>query len=153
MISGYKDSFYTDGIITIPAGFFPTRSCCKHVLVNDERLATVILKAPAAEYTFTTGTLDGSPSALPALTAIKEHDRQYKTEYYRTLFCFLRNERRHRPTAEELFIHRNTLFQRLERLQALWPLDLDDNEERFYLLFSFYQDQYAKPAHIQEESG
>ena len=89
----------------------------------------------------------------PALAAIKEHDRQYKTEYYRTLFCFLRNERRHRPAAEELFIHRNTLFQRLERIQALWPLDLDDTEERFDLRLSFYQDQYAKPARPQGEGG
>ena len=79
----------------------------------------------------------------PALAAIKAHDRQHKTEYYQTLLCFLKNERHHRHTAEELFIHRNTLFQRLEKIQELWPLDLDDNEERFYLLFSFYQDSYG----------
>lgn len=80
----------------------------------------------------------------PALAAIKAHDLAHKTDYGRTLFCFLKNERRHQQTAEELFIHRNTLFLRLEKIQELWPLDLSDGEERFYLLFSFYQDHYSQ---------
>lgn len=314
----YKDSFYNTGIIVIPAGFFPTKSYCKQIFVNEERLATLIVKAP--EKDFTTGalqllelfaplvrewiqsnqknahafrltsnfthTLDGSPGSLsallrqlslfgwkddcrkqvfvicspsgqicfdvrliqrlaneslgiyaviyqgnlvilcnldimehtnfiqslcrlmaensysgaisfcftgleqlaksyrqtltalehspqaagkiyrcqdvamrmvgkivdeyttasllhPALSAIRAHDQKFKTNYYDTLFSFLRNERRHQQTAEELFIHRNTLFLRLEKIQELWPLNLNDTEERFYLLFSFYQDQYA----------
>jgi len=81
----------------------------------------------------------------PALSALKAHDRAHKTDYCQTLFCFLKNERRHQQTAEELFIHRNTLFLRLEKIQELWPLDLNDAEERFYLLFSFYQDRYSTP--------
>lgn len=314
----YKDSFYTTGIIAIPAGFFPTKSYCKHLFVNEDRLGTVILKSPGGDQTqgtlylfrlfaalveawiqsnaenafsfrlasYSARTLEGSPGTLPvllrqfslygwddecrkqvfvvcatsgqlrfdmqlnrslsdenlgvymipyqeklvvlcnldmvdqadfarrlcalmeqrgyygassfcftdldqflvsyqqaltalehspraigrlyrcqdvamrmvaqiveeytsasllhpALAAIKAHDQQYKTEYYQTLLCFLKNERRHRQTAEELFIHRNTLFLRLEKIQELWPLDLDDTEERFYLLFSFYQEQYG----------
>ena len=80
----------------------------------------------------------------PALSAIKAHDLAHKTDYCRTLHCFLKNERRHQQTAEELFIHRNTLFLRLEKIQELWPIDLNDPEERFYLLFSFYQIQYSE---------
>lgn len=80
----------------------------------------------------------------PTLFAIKDHDKRFKTDYYQTLFCYLKNERRHQQTAEELFIHRNTLFLRLEKIQELWPLDLDSAEERFYLLYSFYQDQYTE---------
>ncbi len=317
----YKDTFFNSGIITIPAGFFPTKSYCKHIFVNEERLGTVILKAPEKDFTpgtlyllklfaslvqewsqfnaenassfrlasYFVRTLDGSPDTLPillrqlslfgweadcrkqifvvhapsgrirfdmplnrkltdeslgvyiipyrgnlvilcnldmvdqtsfaarlsevmgehgycgassfyftdmeqflksyhqaltalehspqdagrlyrcqdvtmrmitrivdeytsatllhpALASIKAYDQQHKTEYYRTLLCFLKNERHHRLTAEELFIHRNTLFLRLEKIHELCPLDLDDAEERFYLLFSFYQDQYAGEA-------
>ena len=80
----------------------------------------------------------------PAIPAIKAYDAAHKTDYCRTLHCFLKNERRHQQTAEELFIHRNTLFLRLEKIQELWPLDLNDAEERFYLLFSFYQELYAE---------
>ena len=79
----------------------------------------------------------------PALAAIKAHDLAHNTDYCQTLFCFLKNERRHQQTADELFIHRNTLFLRLEKIQELWPLDLSDAEERFYLLFSFYQEHYS----------
>ena len=79
----------------------------------------------------------------PAVPAIRAYDAAHKTDYCRTLHCFLKNERRHQQTAEELFIHRNTLFLRLEKIQELWPLDLTDAEERFYLLFSFYQDFYT----------
>ena len=80
----------------------------------------------------------GSATLLhPALTAMKEYDQAHKTEYCRTLFCYLKNESRHQQTAEELFIHRNTLSQRMEKIQELWPLDLNDPEERFYLLFFF----------------
>lgn len=80
----------------------------------------------------------------PAIPALKAHDAAHKTDYCRTLHCFLKNERRHQQTAQELFIHRNTLFLRLEKIQELWPLNLSDAEERFYLLFSFYQESYAE---------
>lgn len=314
----YKDTFYTKGLMTIPPGFFPTKSYCIHILVNEERLGTVILKAPHGDHTKGTlhllemfaslvqtwiqsdegnaldfrltsnfaYALEGKPGALsalrrqlslfewdtdckkqlfvvtaskgrvpfdirvswklakenlgifallyqgklvflcnldmlsyedlaqslcsilkenncygassipftqldqlftayqqvltaaehspqqpgmlyrcqdaamrmitnivdkaistalihPALAALKAHDLAHKTDYCQTLFCFLKNERRHQQTAEELFIHRNTLFLRLEKIQELWPLDLSDAEERFYLLFSFYQDRYS----------
>ena len=317
----YKDTFYTKGIMTIPAGFFPTKSYCIHILVNEERLGTVILKAPHGDHTkgtlhllelFTSlvqtwiqsdeenaldfrltsnfayaleekagalsalrrqlslfewatdskkqlfvvttpkgrvpfdirvsrklarenlgifaliyqgklvflcnldmlnyeeliqnlctimkenncfgaasipftqldqlvtsyhqvlTTVEHSPQAPgslyrcqdaamrmianivdksistalihPALTAIRAHDLAHHTDYCRTLHCFLKNERRHQQTADELFIHRNTLFLRLEKIQELWPIDLNDPEERFYLLFSFYQTQYSGKA-------
>ncbi|MCC8120816.1 MAG: helix-turn-helix domain-containing protein [Oscillospiraceae bacterium] len=77
----------------------------------------------------------------PALAFFKEYDATHGTELYPTLFSYLRNERRSQQTAQELFIHRNTLSLRLEKLQALYPLDLDDADERFYLLFSFSLDQ------------
>ncbi len=95
-----------------------------------------IVAKVVAEYT-------SSALLHPAVAAIKAYDRQHHTDYHQTLFCFLQNERRHSQTAQALFIHRNTLFLRLEKIQELWPLNWEDNEERFYLLFSFYQDRYA----------
>jgi len=78
----------------------------------------------------------------PVLEQIISYDRSHKTKYYETLFCFLRNERSHQLASKELFIHRNTLFLRLEKIQSLWQLDLDDPDERFYLLYSFFQQEY-----------
>ncbi|MCU6762613.1 carbohydrate diacid transcriptional activator CdaR [uncultured Roseburia sp.] len=77
---------------------------------------------------------------VPAL--IRSYDKTYHTAFYDTLFCFLKNERNHQKTASELYIHRNTLFMRLSKIQTLWQLNLEDAQERFYLLYSFYHTLY-----------
>lgn len=78
----------------------------------------------------------------PVLQEMEDYDAERKTSYYETLFCFLKNERNHQKTAETLFIHRNTLFLRLSKINSLWELNLEDAEERFYLLYSFYERTY-----------
>lgn len=74
----------------------------------------------------------------PALLQLREHDQKNHTDYYRTLFIYLKNERNSQMTAAQLNIHRNTLFHRLERIKELFCLDLNLPEERFYLMLSFY---------------
>lgn len=79
------------------------------------------------------------PSVLhPALQAIGDYDQKHHTDYYNTLFRYLQNERNSVLTAKCLNIHRNTLFHRLERIRDLFHLELENPEERFYLLLSFY---------------
>lgn len=79
----------------------------------------------------------------PVLEQMANYDATHKTSLYQTLFSYLKNERNHQRTSEELFIHRNTLFLRLNKITALWNLDLENPEERFYLLYSFYQQEYS----------
>lgn len=79
----------------------------------------------------------------PVIDQMAFYDAAHKTSFYHTLFSYLKNERNHQRTSEELFIHRNTLFLRLNKITALWDLDLENPEERFYLLYSFYQREYA----------
>lgn len=71
------------------------------------------------------------------LRTLKEYDEKNHTELYHTLELFLQLERNTVQTAKELFIHRSTLFYRLERIQKLTKLDLEDPGQRQYLLFSF----------------
>ena len=78
------------------------------------------------------------PVAHPLIEKLENYDREHRTEYSRTLFCYLRNERNHQQTSAELSIHRNTLSQRIEKLREIWNPKLDDPQERFYLLYSFY---------------
>lgn len=78
------------------------------------------------------------PVAHPLIEKLESYDRAHRTEYSRTLFCYLRNERNHQRTSAELSIHRNTLSQRIEKLREIWDPKLDDPQERFYLLYSFY---------------
>ena len=67
-----------------------------------------------------------------------DYDSIHHTEYAKTLFVYLKNNLDNKPAAAELFIHRNTLLQRLNKIKELWNPDLQDADNRFYLLFSFY---------------
>ena len=74
----------------------------------------------------------------PALLTLREQDRVSGSELYETLRIYLENERSLVKTAKALFIHRNTLLYRLEKLHQLVELDLEDAELRLYLTLSFY---------------
>jgi len=72
----------------------------------------------------------------PALLALLAHDGSKGTEFFMTLRTYLLNERDIPKTAEALIIHRTTLLYRLKKIQALTGVDLDDPDERLYLLLS-----------------
>lgn len=72
------------------------------------------------------------------LLKLKEYDKANNTNMYETLQCYLNNERNAVQTANLLFIHRSTLFYRLNRIKALLDLNLDLPEIRLYLQLSYY---------------
>jgi len=74
----------------------------------------------------------------PQVRKMLEYDSRHHTEYTKTLFVYLKNNQDNKPAAQELYIHRNTLLQRLNKIKELWNPDLKDNDNRFYLLFSLY---------------
>lgn len=80
------------------------------------------------------------------LIAIKKYDQDHNTNFYETLEIYLRLERNVVKTARELFVHRSTLFYRLERIQKLTNLNLDDPNIRLYLSISFYLMEKFKDA-------
>ena len=79
-----------------------------------------------------------------ALAVLRLHDRQSGTEYYKTLRQYLLQERNIPQTAEALIIHRTTLTYRLQKIQQLLKIDLDDPDKRLYLLLSFYLMDHAE---------
>lgn len=72
----------------------------------------------------------------PALLNLLAHDSSKGTEFFHTLRTYLLNERDIPKTAEDLIIHRTTLLYRLKKIQAMSGIDLDDPDERLYLLLS-----------------
>ena len=58
------------------------------------------------------------------ITKIAEYDRQRQTSLLRTLEEFLRRRGNISATAEALYVHPNTLSQRLRRIQEISGLDL-----------------------------
>lgn len=68
-----------------------------------------------------------------------------KTDLGNTLHTFLRNNGNVKSTAEELYIHRSSLLYRLEKIESLLEVHLNDPEVRFNLMLAFkLYDMYSK---------
>ena len=80
----------------------------------------------------------------PQLLKLVEYDEQHDTEFAYTLQRYLVNERNIKMTATDLHIHRSTMNYRISRLHELLDMDLDDSENRLYLLNSFYMLDFKK---------
>lgn len=72
----------------------------------------------------------------PELIRLNEYDEEKGTEYFITLKTYLENERDIPKTAAVLVIHRTTLTYRLDKIQKMLRLNLDDPDTRLYLLIS-----------------
>ena len=91
------------------------------------------------DYMLEQSTTQISPDLLchQSLSVLKKYDDENKTELFHTLDVYLSLERNALQTANTLFIHRSTLFYRLERIQKLTKLNLDDAKIRLVLQLSF----------------
>ena len=79
----------------------------------------------------------GFPCYQP-VELLNEYDNTHHTQYCLTLFTYLVNERNAVKTAQTLYLHRNTLKYRIEKIEELMPLDLDSPGIRFRTLSSLY---------------
>lgn len=64
------------------------------------------------------------------------YDSSHNTKYSQTLLAYLMNERNAALAARELYLHRNTLRNHLDKIREIVELDLDNPSFRFYLLVS-----------------
>lgn len=60
------------------------------------------------------------------LRLLLESDERDGTEYFKTLYTYLENGNSYIRTAEKLFIHRNTVFQRMKKISELLQADFSD---------------------------
>ncbi len=73
----------------------------------------------------------GLKAANPYARLVKEiaaYDAEHSTAYLTTLESSLQNQFNHSRTAQALFIHRNSLLKRLDRIQELWGVDYQDSQ-------------------------
>jgi DNA-binding PucR family transcriptional regulator len=73
----------------------------------------------------------------PALNILEEYDLKKNTKLYETLYQYLINERNLVCTAKKLFIHRNSLLYRIQRISKLTKSDFDSDVERLHMLLSY----------------
>lgn len=73
-----------------------------------------------------------------AVEVLQRHDLHYQTDYCLTLYTFLIHERSASKTAHDLFLHRNTLKYRLDKIMDLIDLDLENPQVRYRLISSLH---------------
>lgn len=74
----------------------------------------------------------------PALGILRKYDNENNTDLYKTLKVYLRSGKCSKTTAQKLYIHRNSLTHRLERIAKVAGVDLSDDSTVFHLVLSYY---------------
>ena len=86
-----------------------------------------------------------------AVLTLESYDRRHGTSFMGTLHAYLASGMNARETAQTLYIHRNTLAKRLEKMNDLVTMDLDDRETVFHLLFSLRVIEYYGAVRKRED--
>ena len=79
----------------------------------------------------------------PALNMLLEYDRLHNSNLYNVLDVYLRNSCNQTQASEVLFMHRNTLIRKIEKIQELCKIDLGDYNTRLFLMLSYAYIQTA----------
>lgn len=129
-----------DGIYNVRYAFRQTDIVLDYITHEDSIQWILPFPSCAMSYIRSCATQELPPKALasPLLKELMEYDMQYGTQYYETLRTYLLCERSIPKTADALIIHRTTLTYRLHKISELVHMNLDDSNQRQYLLFSFY---------------
>lgn len=73
----------------------------------------------------------------PCLTALLNYDKESNSDLMGTLFEYLEHSANTQRTAKALFIHKNTLLYRLDRIKTILNNDLSSGEDLFMFHLSF----------------
>ncbi|OPJ57608.1 helix-turn-helix domain-containing protein [Clostridium oryzae] len=77
----------------------------------------------------------------PNLALLKAMDKNEKTEYLNTLRHFFNNNQSIGATAEHMFLHRNTIKYRLNKIRGLMEDDFDNPLIRLQMHLSLIIDE------------
>lgn len=72
-----------------------------------------------------------------SLVMLIDYDKENGTEYVRSLYTYLCTFKNIKESADILNIHRNTMFHRIERIESLLNVDLNNGDILFQLYLSY----------------
>ncbi len=78
-----------------------------------------------------------------AIIKLANYDRTHNTELLDTMRTFLYTRQNIADSATKLYIHRNTMNNRLQKIDDLIHIDLQDSENIFHLMLSFHILEYV----------
>lgn len=70
------------------------------------------------------------------LLKLIDYDKENNTEYFKTLKAYIAADKNAVQTAKNMYIHRNTINYRLNKIKEISNLDLDNGDEIFRLTMS-----------------
>ncbi|MDY2629464.1 MAG: helix-turn-helix domain-containing protein [Lachnospiraceae bacterium] len=73
----------------------------------------------------------------PAVLKLQEYDMIHETSFSRTLYTYVKEKYNAVAAARALYIHRSSFINRMDRIRELVDLDLDDLDNRLYILLSY----------------
>lgn len=97
-------------------------------IIDNVRLEQAMLKSCSTPYF--------SKYVTNTIGKLEQYDREHGTDLTNTLDVLIKNMGARQKTAEKLFIHRNTLANRISRIEQITGLDLSKNENLFRLGFA-----------------
>ena len=73
--------------------------------------------------------------------AVYQYDEEHGTEYFKTLYHYVKSGRSPQTTADELFIHKNTVTYRVGKAKELFDIDLSNMDRciRIYIAYKILQ--------------
>ena len=141
-----RECLFKAGVSSIGNNFFDLRNYYLQAvsaymigIQKDESFWRFLFDDYVLEYIFHQATLEISKEfiAHPSLKVLKKYDIKNNGELYKTLKTYIENNMNLTKTSEELNIHRTTLLYRIERIEVLTKINLDDKKERFYIQLSY----------------
>lgn len=80
---------------------------------------------------------------FPIVEEIRRYDEQNNTQYFKTVQTYVEKRMNASETAQQLFIHPNTVLYRLNKIQEIWNIDILDANVLYGFLFTFRMMTYA----------
>lgn len=80
----------------------------------------------------------------PPLMELIEYDRKHKTAFADTLREYLRDAKNPRAVCERLFIHKNTLYYRLDKIRQVMAVDYTEQDVQLKITLTFAILEYAE---------
>jgi len=141
--------------LQIPQGYLQAKAALELGMESDNMNWYYRFDDYILEFLITRGIEQLSPELLCSnkLLKLKQYDKDNHTELYQTLKIYLDLERNALQTSKSLFIHRSTLFYRLERIQKIAGINLEDSKERLILRISYYILEHKKESFKAEQEG
>ena len=73
----------------------------------------------------------------PSLLRLIEYDNENNTDYTRSLYTFIIHSKNITESAKASNIHRNTMFYRLEKIESIMDIDINNSNTFLHLHLSF----------------